>query len=129
MTFQPGSQHPTSVSTDPRVAADPGNLAHCLRLVVGCGYLGERIARRWRAAGSRVIATTRREARGVELRERGITPAIVDVTADGLVLREAMPGFDPAAVQAKTEAALIVAPDFREMEVPETAANGAKLQQ
>jgi nucleoside-diphosphate-sugar epimerase len=83
MTFQPGSQHPTSVSTDPRVAADPGNLAHCLRLVVGCGYLGERIARRWRAAGSRVIATTRREARGVELRERGITPAIVDVTAAG----------------------------------------------
>ena len=55
--------------------------------------------------------------------------AIVDVTADGLVLREAMPGFDPAAVQAKTEAVLIVAPDFREMEVPETAANGAKLQQ
>ena len=81
MTFQPGSQHPTSVSTDPRVAADPGNLAHCLRLVVGCGYLGERVAQRWVDAGFPVIATTRRETRAAELRERGITPALVDVTA------------------------------------------------
>jgi nucleoside-diphosphate-sugar epimerase len=32
-------------------------------------------------AGFRVIATTRRETRAAELRERGITPALVDVTA------------------------------------------------
>ena len=38
-----------------------------------------------------------------------------------------MPGNDPASVQAKTEANLIVAPDWREMDVPETAANGARL--
>ena len=53
--------------------------------------------------------------------------AIIDVTAQGLVLREVMPGNDPASVQAKTEANLIVAPDWREMAVPETAANGARL--
>ena len=53
--------------------------------------------------------------------------AIIDVTAQGLVLREVMPGNDPASVQAKTEANLIVAPDWREMDVPETATNGARL--
>jgi len=60
---------------------DPGSLAQRPRLVVGCGYLGERVARRWVGAGFRVIATTRRETRAAELRERGITPAMVDVTA------------------------------------------------
>jgi 3-oxoacid CoA-transferase B subunit len=53
--------------------------------------------------------------------------AIIDVTAQGLVLREVMQGNDPASVQTKTEANLIVAPDWREMDVPETAANGARL--
>ncbi len=51
------------------------------RLVVGCGYLGERVARRWLGAGSRVIGITRREARAVELHSLGIEPAIIDVTA------------------------------------------------
>lgn len=51
------------------------------RLVVGCGYLGERVARRWATAGDRVVATTRRPTRADELRRLGIEPAIVDVTA------------------------------------------------
>ena len=29
------------------------------RLVIGCGYLGERVARVWRAVGDEVYATTR----------------------------------------------------------------------
>jgi len=81
MTFPNASRHRDSASTEPRAAADPGNLAHCLRLVVGCGYLGERVARRWKEAGAGVIATTRRETRAEELRKQGITPAMVDVTA------------------------------------------------
>jgi len=52
-----------------------------LRLVVGCGYLGERVARRWIETGSRVIATTRRTARAEELGRCGIEPAVVDVAA------------------------------------------------
>ena len=44
--------------------------------------------------------------------------ALIDVTPDGLVLREVAPGVDPATVQAKTEAPLRVAPDCREMNVP-----------
>lgn len=44
--------------------------------------------------------------------------ALIDVTPEGLVLREFAPGLDPAAVQAKTEAPLRVAPDCREMKIP-----------
>ncbi|MBZ5500786.1 MAG: hypothetical protein LAN59_00905 [Acidobacteriia bacterium] len=44
--------------------------------------------------------------------------ALIDVTPDGLVLREVAPGIDPATVQAKTEAPLRIAPDCREMNVP-----------
>jgi 3-oxoacid CoA-transferase B subunit len=44
--------------------------------------------------------------------------AVIDVTPDGLVLREFAPGLDAAAVQALTEAPLRVAPDCREMNVP-----------
>jgi len=55
--------------------------------------------------------------------------AVIEVTAGGLVLREVMPGNDAAAIQAKTEPTLKIAPDCREMEVPETASNGARLRQ
>jgi nucleoside-diphosphate-sugar epimerase len=52
-----------------------------VRLVVGCGYLGERVARRWLAAGDRVLAVTRREDRGRELIQLGIEPLVADVTS------------------------------------------------
>lgn len=55
--------------------------------------------------------------------------AVVEVTADGLVLREVVPGNSPADIQAKTEATLEVSPECREMEVPETAPNGTRLRQ
>jgi nucleoside-diphosphate-sugar epimerase len=50
------------------------------KLVFGCGYLGERVARQWRKAGHDVYAVTRREARARELAELGICPVIGDVT-------------------------------------------------
>ena len=43
------------------------------RLVVGCGYLGERVARVWRAAGDEVYATTR-GARVAALSRAGLRP-------------------------------------------------------
>lgn len=52
-----------------------------IRLVVGCGYLGDRVARRWVADGARVVGVTRRPTRAGELAAAGIEPAIVDVTA------------------------------------------------
>jgi len=54
--------------------------------------------------------------------------AIIDVEAGALVLREFMPGHDPLDIQAKTEAELTVASDYREIDVPETF-NGVQLRQ
>lgn len=45
--------------------------------------------------------------------------ALIDVTPDGLVLREVAPGLTPEQVQAKTEPKLKVAADCREMAIPE----------
>ncbi|MFM7109434.1 MAG: NAD-dependent epimerase/dehydratase family protein [Planctomycetaceae bacterium] len=53
------------------------------RLVVGCGYLGERVARAWLAAGDRVLGVTRRPARAAELAAAGIEPVVADVAAEG----------------------------------------------
>jgi nucleoside-diphosphate-sugar epimerase len=47
--------------------------------VVGCGYLGERLARRWLEQGRLVFATTRRRERADALRALGIEPYLCDV--------------------------------------------------
>jgi 3-oxoacid CoA-transferase B subunit len=44
--------------------------------------------------------------------------AVIDVTPEGLVLREVAPGLDPKTVQSQTEAPLRVSPNCREMIVP-----------
>ena len=49
------------------------------RLVIGCGYLGERVARLWRDMGDEVYATTR-GARTNALRVAGLRPLTLDVT-------------------------------------------------
>jgi 3-oxoacid CoA-transferase subunit B len=52
--------------------------------------------------------------------------ALIDVTPEGLVLREVARGLDPSAVQAKTGAPLRVTDDWREMNVP-AEFNGVQL--
>lgn len=47
-------------------------------LIVGCGYLGRRVAARWVAAGTRVSALTRRNADA--LAALGLEPVVGDVT-------------------------------------------------
>jgi acyl CoA:acetate/3-ketoacid CoA transferase beta subunit len=44
--------------------------------------------------------------------------AVIDVTADGLVVREMVEDIDFPALQAKTEAALRAAPDLRPLRAP-----------
>lgn len=44
--------------------------------------------------------------------------AMIDVTSDGLFLREFAPGLDPKTVQSYTEAALKIAPGCKEMDIP-----------
>lgn len=49
------------------------------KLIIGCGYVGFRVARRWLAGGDQVFALTRKPARAAEFKEYGITPVIGDV--------------------------------------------------
>ncbi len=67
-----------------------------LRLVVGCGYLGGRVARRWASRGDRVVGITRSSARTGSLAATGIEPEIIDVAAAnpewaGLLARHGCP--------------------------------------
>jgi nucleoside-diphosphate-sugar epimerase len=48
-------------------------------LIVGCGYLGQRVAARWQSAGTRVICLTRSASRAEEFRNLGWEPVIADV--------------------------------------------------
>ena len=52
-------------------------------LVIGCGYLGQRVATAWRELGWDVSAMTRSEQRASEFREQGLTPRVGDVTDPG----------------------------------------------
>ncbi len=52
-------------------------------LVIGCGYLGQRVATAWRELGWDVSAMTRSEQRARELGEQGLTPLVGDVTDPG----------------------------------------------
>lgn len=51
-----------------------------VRLVIGCGYLGSRVARRWLAADDVVYAVTRQIERAEAFRREGILPVVADVT-------------------------------------------------
>jgi nucleoside-diphosphate-sugar epimerase len=48
-------------------------------LIIGCGYLGRRVADAWLRQGKRVLATTRNAERAVEFRCQGIEPIQCDV--------------------------------------------------
>lgn len=49
------------------------------RVIVGCGYLGSRVAELWRQAGDSVFTVTRSPERAVELANRGFQPVVADV--------------------------------------------------
>jgi nucleoside-diphosphate-sugar epimerase len=49
------------------------------KLIVGCGYLGIRVARRWAAEGRTVFAMTRSVRRAEEFRRVGLRPIVADV--------------------------------------------------
>lgn len=48
-------------------------------LVIGCGYLGAKVASRWFSSGRSVIAVTRSEAKSEQLRRAGWTPYVADI--------------------------------------------------
>jgi nucleoside-diphosphate-sugar epimerase len=49
------------------------------KLILGCGYLGKRLAALWLAEGHRVFALTRSDPRAAELRRLGVEPVRGDV--------------------------------------------------
>ena len=49
------------------------------KLVVGCGYLGERVAKRWVEQGDDVHVLTRSEERAKEFASHGLRPVIGDI--------------------------------------------------
>ncbi len=49
------------------------------KLIIGCGYVGCRVARRWLEQGDQVSALTRKPARAAEFAELGISPIVGDV--------------------------------------------------
>jgi nucleoside-diphosphate-sugar epimerase len=51
-----------------------------MKLVLGAGYLGMRVAKRWQASGHEVAALTRTAARTSVLQAQGIRPLLGDVT-------------------------------------------------
>lgn len=50
------------------------------RLILGCGYLGQRVARRWLNQGHSVSAITRSQRRAGEFARESITPIVADIT-------------------------------------------------
>jgi nucleoside-diphosphate-sugar epimerase len=49
------------------------------RLIIGCGYLGKRVAQQWLGHGGRVFALTRSQSRAEQLRSAGLAPIVGDV--------------------------------------------------
>jgi nucleoside-diphosphate-sugar epimerase len=49
------------------------------RLIFGCGYLGQRVARLWQPRGEEVYAVTRHAAKAETLRQQGIRPILADL--------------------------------------------------
>lgn len=52
------------------------------KLIFGCGYLGGRVAERWRAAGDQVYVVTRSAARADVLHAAGLTPIVGDIASE-----------------------------------------------
>lgn len=50
------------------------------KLVLGCGYLGRRVADAWKSAGHNVYAVTRSEDRAQILAPAGLNPVVADLT-------------------------------------------------
>ena len=54
-------------------------------LIVGCGYVGARVASLLKAAGNEIFAVTRSSERAREFAARGWTPIVADVTAPAAI--------------------------------------------
>lgn len=80
------------------------------KLIIGCGYVGREVARRWLEAGHDVAALTRSEANAQQFSDLGIQPVLGEITnpetLQGLPESETVlyaVGFDRSASQSRHE--------------------------
>ena len=78
------------------------------RLIVGCGYVGLRVASKWLGQGDSVFAITRSKARANELSQRGIKPLVWDWLVDELTAVNASSRIIPE-LEASTFATILIA--------------------
>jgi nucleoside-diphosphate-sugar epimerase len=80
------------------------------RLIIGCGYLGRRVASRWIASGDDVFALTRSARNAEQLSQLEVSPILGDVTSSASL--KSLPecdtvlhavGFDRSAAATKRE--------------------------
>lgn len=57
------------------------------KLIFGCGYLGERVARRWREAGQDVVVVTRSAEKARALEQDGYQSLVADVTQPATLVK------------------------------------------
>ncbi len=49
-------------------------------MIVGCGYVGSRVAATWKKRGSRIFVVTRSESKAAAFAESGYTPIVLDLS-------------------------------------------------
>jgi nucleoside-diphosphate-sugar epimerase len=83
-----------------------------IKLVVGCGYLGGRVARLWRNTGAEVHVVTRSDRRANELSAAGYRPWVADIVRGSFDMKPILPevecvlfsvGFDRTSGQSIEE--------------------------
>lgn len=60
------------------------------KLIIGCGYVGKRLAARWHARGDVVFATTRKQEQADAFARAGWRPVLCDITDPGKVVLPAV---------------------------------------
>jgi 3-oxoacid CoA-transferase subunit B len=85
-------------------------------LVAGSRYVVIMMEHATRKGGFKLLKECNLPVTGLNCVHRIVTElALIDVTPEGLVLRETAPGVTVEEIQSKTEATLILDPDLREM--------------
>ena len=62
------------------------------KLIFGCGYLGERVARRWQSGGHEVAVVTRSRERAADFQRQGYKAIVADISRSGTL--QNLPGAD-----------------------------------
>ncbi|MFO0014570.1 MAG: NAD-dependent epimerase/dehydratase family protein [Planctomycetota bacterium] len=67
---------------------------HKTRLIAGCGYVGERVAKAWKNRGDRVLAITRSALRAAAMEQQGWEPLVWDWLDTHSPFPQRLPRFD-----------------------------------